>query len=36
MKIFKKPYWANMLEGIADEYVQNFKSISSKMAEIWH
>ena len=35
MKIFKKPY--NMLEGNGWWIcVHNFKSISSKMAEIWH
>ena len=35
IKIFKKPY--NMLEGNGWwTCAQNFKSISSKMAEIWH
>ena len=35
IKIFKKPY--NMLEGNGWWIcAQNFKSISSKMAEIWH
>ena len=35
IKIFKKPY--NMLEGNGLWIcAQNFKSISSKMAEIWH
>ena len=35
IKIFKKPY--NMLEGNGWWIcVQNFKSISSKMVEIWH